>query len=257
MTEINRLSTIDNVSGGDQIPAYDQSAGTARKMSVSQLLAFFSANFASPTFAVEAYAPITGQTLTLSTSTSSIWLLLSPLADVENLTVTLPPVASLFDGQEVLLTTTEVVDVITFGGNGASVEATVSWLPANSAIKLRYNLASLTWYEVSRTSGADDILFSDPGLDVITLGTGGAELTLLASAITADGEFAGTGNAYFESGAVVFKTTTVSGLPAAASFSGGRAFVTNANATTFNSVVAAGGSNFVPVFSDGTNWRIG
>ncbi len=36
-----------------------------------------------------------------------------------------------------------------------------------------------------------------------------------------------------------------------------RSFVTDANATTFNSVVAGGGSNAVPVFSDGTAWRIG
>jgi hypothetical protein len=38
---------------------------------------------------------------------------------------------------------------------------------------------------------------------------------------------------------------------------GARSFVTDANATTFNSIVAGGGSNSVPVFSDGTNWRIG
>ena len=38
---------------------------------------------------------------------------------------------------------------------------------------------------------------------------------------------------------------------------GSRFFVTDATATTFNSVVAGGGSNQVPVFSDGTDWRIG
>jgi hypothetical protein len=36
-----------------------------------------------------------------------------------------------------------------------------------------------------------------------------------------------------------------------------RAFVTDATATTFNSIVAGGGANKVPVWSDGTNWRIG
>lgn len=51
---------------------------------------------------------------------------------------------------------------------------------------------------------------------------------------------------------------TVSTLPSAsATGAGSRAFVSDANATTFNSVVAAGGSNSVPVFSDGANWRIG
>lgn len=51
---------------------------------------------------------------------------------------------------------------------------------------------------------------------------------------------------------------TVANLPSAATAgAGARAMVTNANATTFNSVVAGGGANIVPVFSDGTDWRIG
>lgn len=49
---------------------------------------------------------------------------------------------------------------------------------------------------------------------------------------------------------------TVNSLPAA-STPGQTAYVIDANATTFASVVATGGSNFVPVYSDGTNWRIG
>lgn len=49
---------------------------------------------------------------------------------------------------------------------------------------------------------------------------------------------------------------TVATLPAAGN-TGARDFVTDANATTFNSIVAGGGTNKVPVFDDGTNWRIG
>jgi len=51
---------------------------------------------------------------------------------------------------------------------------------------------------------------------------------------------------------------TVALLPSApASGAGARAFVSDANATTFASVVAGGGANTVPVYSDGTNWRVG
>lgn len=51
---------------------------------------------------------------------------------------------------------------------------------------------------------------------------------------------------------------TVAGLtPAATAGAGARSFVTDANATTFASIVAGGGANGVPVYSDGTNWRIG
>lgn len=60
------------------------------------------------------------------------------------------------------------------------------------------------------------------------------------------------------SGRVKTTATTVSGLPSAsAAGAGARSFVTDATATTFASVVAGGGSNAVPVYSDGTNWRIG
>ena len=53
-------------------------------------------------------------------------------------------------------------------------------------------------------------------------------------------------------------TYTVADLPAAADAgAGARAFVTDASATTFASTVSDGGSNAVPVYSDGTNWKIG
>lgn len=53
-------------------------------------------------------------------------------------------------------------------------------------------------------------------------------------------------------------TVTVANLPSAATAgAGARATVSDATATTFNSVVAGGGANTVPVFSDGSAWRIG
>ena len=52
--------------------------------------------------------------------------------------------------------------------------------------------------------------------------------------------------------------TTVAALPAAvAGLTGTRAFVTDATVTTFASIVVGGSSNDVPVYCDGTNWRIG
>lgn len=53
-------------------------------------------------------------------------------------------------------------------------------------------------------------------------------------------------------------TTTVAALPAAASAgAGARAFVTDSAGTTFASVVTGGGTDGVPVYCDGTDWRIG
>lgn len=50
--------------------------------------------------------------------------------------------------------------------------------------------------------------------------------------------------------------TTVATLPAVGN-KGARGFVTDATSTTFASAVAGGGANNVPVYDDGTIWRIG
>ena len=49
---------------------------------------------------------------------------------------------------------------------------------------------------------------------------------------------------------------TVAELPSAADV-GSRAFVTDSSVSTFGSTVAGGGSTKVPVYFDGTNWKVG
>jgi hypothetical protein len=49
---------------------------------------------------------------------------------------------------------------------------------------------------------------------------------------------------------------TVANLPDPAT-AGLRTFVSDSSVTTFNATVAAGGTNTVPVFSNGTNWKVG
>jgi hypothetical protein len=59
-------------------------------------------------------------------------------------------------------------------------------------------------------------------------------------------------------GAPRIQPLTVGTLPAATA--GARGFVTDSNAALaagHGNIVAAGGANFVPVYADGTNWRIG
>jgi hypothetical protein len=51
---------------------------------------------------------------------------------------------------------------------------------------------------------------------------------------------------------------TVAKLPSAADAGlGARAFVTDSSVSTFGTTVAGGGSTKVPVYSDGTNWKVG
>ena len=51
---------------------------------------------------------------------------------------------------------------------------------------------------------------------------------------------------------------TVANLPSAVTSGvGTRAFVTDSSVSTFGTTVAGGGSTKVPVYSDGTNWKVG
>lgn len=57
---------------------------------------------------------------------------------------------------------------------------------------------------------------------------------------------------------VILPSYTVATLPSASLAGPGmKVFVTDATATTFASVVTGGGTNGVPAYSDGTNWRVG
>jgi hypothetical protein len=52
--------------------------------------------------------------------------------------------------------------------------------------------------------------------------------------------------------------TTVANLPSAAVAGvGSRLFVTDSSVSTFGTTVTGGGSTKVPVYSDGTNWKVG
>jgi hypothetical protein len=51
---------------------------------------------------------------------------------------------------------------------------------------------------------------------------------------------------------------TVANLPSAATMGiGARSFVTDATSPTFGATVAGSGSVATPVYSDGTNWKVG
>jgi hypothetical protein len=85
--------------------------------------------------------------------------------------------------------------------------------------------------------------------------TGGAiDGTTIGASTPSTGKFSSLESTSYVKSA----STVVASLPAAATAgAGARYFVTDANATTFLSIVAGGGANKVPVVSNGTNWVIG
>jgi hypothetical protein len=307
MTAINNLSTIDALAGGDQVPVYDSDAGTARKASLSQFVTYFKSAFASPEFTTIINAPTSsGFNLQMVAATTNVWMIINPTGAFAAGTITLPPVADCFDGQQIVVTCSNYLLALTVTGNGATVLGEPESLTANGFFALRFNALQSTWYCTAGAYAFSDIEIANQIVDgsgnvILYLGSpdtlavnhlslsnanAGSNVELLARGASTDigidinakggGGLALTGDSFLAS--VSFATitgtldagvttvpsltttaTTVGALGSAAT-KGQRKFVTDSNAAMtagIGAVVAAGGANNVPVYADGTNWRIG
>ena len=319
MPTINQLPSASTLSSSDQLPVYSSSNGDARKASLSALLAWFRSTFASPDFETVLEAPTgSGFNIQLAASTESLWLIANPTGAFAAGTITLPPVADCFDGQEIIVTCSQAVTALTVDGNGATVLGEPTNLGTGGFFALRFRESQSTWYTTSQSLGGSDrfsnititgsILDDDgdvmqgfvaspsvstPGnnnylqlgyaknggsftglvavgddtnitIELIPKGTGSVNVS---GSLAASAEVSGNSGSFDDLSClnlnvdtVISQTpTTVAALGSAAT-AGQRKFVTDANATMtagIGAVVAGGGANNVPVYSDGTNWRIG
>ena len=322
MPTISQLSAVTSLSTGDNIVVQSAANNDARKASLSVLLAFFEAQFASPEFETVITAPTaSGFNLQLAASTKNIWAIINPTGAFATATITLPPVASCFDGQQIVVTCSAAITAVTVAGNGATIVGAPTALGTGGFFALRFNDLQNAWYCVSQSLGATTT-FSNITITNAILDANGNEILAVtptsSSAVNhvnafnaatginpgfiAEGTDTNIGLLFEAKGNGVINFATPSGsvqvngdeiitqlaaqviqnktydtpsclsfvlieplafasLPAAAAgLRGARATVTNSNATLtagIGAIVAPGGANVVPVFCDGTNWRIG
>ena len=153
---INQLASVTSLSSSDKLVVYDSNNGDARKASLSSLLTFLEANFASPEYTVVISAPIDGFNQQLAATTTNIWLILNPAGSLSGGTITMPPVADCFDGQQLIVVTTSSIvgDGLTVAGNGATVLAAPSQFGSGSGFVLRFNTLQQTWYTIAQNFGS-------------------------------------------------------------------------------------------------------
>ena len=322
MPTISQLSAVTSLSTGDNIVIQSAANNDARKASLSVLLSFFEEQFASPEFETVITAPtVSGFNLQLAASTKNIWAIINPTGAFAAATITLPPVASCFDGQQIVVTCSAAITALTLTGNGATIVGAPTTLGTGGFFALRFNDLQNAWYCVSQSLGATTT-FSNITITNAILDANGNEILAVTptspSAVnhvmafnaatgappgfTAEGTDTNIGLLFEAKGNGVINLVTPSGVaqvngdevitqlaaqviqnktydtpsclnhvliqalliaglePPSAGIRGARATVTNSNATLaagIGAIVAAGGANVVPVFCDGTNWRIG
>jgi hypothetical protein len=150
MANINQLSGLSQLSGGDLIPVYVPNNGDARKVSVTQLLQYFQQTFAAPTVATNLYTPGTGFNITVPTPVSEQqWMIIQPASTLAAGTVTLPLNTGVPDGTEVRVTTTQIITTFTLALNGASAAfGAPTTLAANAFFTMRFYQATNSWYRI-------------------------------------------------------------------------------------------------------------
>jgi hypothetical protein len=151
MANINQLSGLSQLSGGDLIPVYVPNNGDARKVSVTQLLQYFQQTFSAPTVATNLYTPGTGFNITVPTPVSEQqWMIIQPAGTLAAGTVTLPLNTGVPDGTEVRVTTTQIITTFTLALNGAlAAFGAPTTLAANAFFTMRFYQATNSWYRIS------------------------------------------------------------------------------------------------------------
>jgi hypothetical protein len=151
MANINQLSGLSQLSGGDLIPVFVSNNGDARKVSVTQLLQYFQQTFASPTLATSLFTPGTGFNVAVPTPVAQQqWMLIQPAGTLAAGTVTLPMNTQTPDGTEVLVTTTQQITAFTLAPNGATqLYGVPTTLAAQDNFRVRFVQATNSWYKIA------------------------------------------------------------------------------------------------------------
>lgn len=153
MVTINQLSEATTLSSGDKIPIYSSNQGDARKASLATLLQWIEDSFVDPTFTTVINAPTaSGFTLDVSAQTTNIWLIVNPTGSFLAGTVRLQVPADCFDGQEIILCTTQNITTFTLNGNGSTLVGQPTSLGAGGFFTIRYNASQTTWYCTSQNN---------------------------------------------------------------------------------------------------------
>jgi hypothetical protein len=150
MPTINQLPLLAQLSGGDNIPVYSPVNGDARRVSITSLIEYFQANFADPNYLTIINAPTnSGFNIQIGVQTENVFLILNPSGTFAAGTITLPPVASCFDGQEIVVSCSQVINTLTITPNGATVIGAPNAFFAGGFFSLRFNVLQAAWYTTS------------------------------------------------------------------------------------------------------------
>lgn len=145
---IERLSLIDRITPSTVVAVNEN--GIDYRANIGTVATYINQQGSSGDGKVLQYsAPTsTGFTTTITDSSSSVWLVLTPNATLAAGTITLPAVANCVDSQEILVSSSQTVTALTIGLNGALAVGAPTTIAAGGFFRLRFEPILKTWYRV-------------------------------------------------------------------------------------------------------------
>jgi len=206
MATINQLSTMTTLQTSDKLVVYSNENGDARKASLASLVSFLDANWTSPNYVTQYASPnINGFVVTIQQTSSPIWLLLQPIAPYALGSIVLPLASTCFDGQEVLIYSSQAVTSLIIQTNGAlQVNGAPTSLVGGTAFTLRFNVLYQTWYTVANAANPAQFPISGTFTPIMACGS------IVGPLPTLSGRYQRIGNQVtMNLGMVLSATTTI------------------------------------------------
>lgn len=143
MSTIDRLTEIDELAAGDQLPVFSVRNGDSRKATLTTLLGFLAENLSVDRLVTQ-YAAPSATGFSVAIAQNNTHLILTPAAGYAAGTIVLPiaPV----DRDELLVNSTQAVTTLTF--SGGTVIGGPTGLAANDYFRLKYDSLLSRWYRI-------------------------------------------------------------------------------------------------------------
>jgi len=145
MSNINQLSTITTLVGGDLLPVWSTNNGDTRRASLTTLTTYMQSALTLPGALTTQYAAPSATAFSVTISAGDTWLILTPTGTFANGAIVLPTGAT--DKSEVSVNCTQIVSALAVT-SGNTVTGAPTALAANGFFTMRYDAATTAWYRV-------------------------------------------------------------------------------------------------------------
>ena len=145
MSNINQLSTITTLVGGDLLPVWSTNNGDTRRASLTTLTTYMQSALTLPGALATQYSAPSSSGFSVTVSAGDTWLLLTPTGTLAVGAIVLPTGAT--DKSEVSVNCTQIVTTLSVT-SGNTVTGAPTTLAANGFFTMRYDAATTAWYRV-------------------------------------------------------------------------------------------------------------